>query len=64
MGLFFDINKIDDLTKYETELLSSICNMKVKILCCYNKSDFELSIEHQRRQNLLRAHNDKIVIIT
>ena len=56
MGLFFDINKIDDLTKYETELLSSICNMKVKILCCYNKSDFELSIEHQRRQNLLRAH--------
>src|SRR5919198_4816733 len=52
MGLFFDINKIDDLNKYETELLSSICNMKV---CCYNKSDFELSIEHQRRQNLLRA---------
>jgi hypothetical protein len=64
MGLFFDINRIDDLTKNETELLSSICNMKVKVLCCYNKSDFELSIEHQRQQNLVKAHNNKILLIT
>ena len=62
MGLFFDINKIDDLTKYETELLPSICNMKVKVLCGYNKSDFELLIEHQRQQHLLKAHNNKIIV--
>ncbi|MFL6326125.1 MAG: hypothetical protein ACJ71I_01400, partial [Nitrososphaeraceae archaeon] len=61
MGLFFNINKIDDLTKYETELSSSICNTKAKVLCCYSKSDFELFIEHQRQQNLLKAHNNKII---
>jgi MEDS: MEthanogen/methylotroph, DcmR Sensory domain len=60
MGLFFNLNKIDDLTKYETELSSSICNTKAKVLCCYSKSDFELFIEHQRQQNLLKAHNNKI----
>ena len=63
MGLFFNINKIDDLTKYETELSSSICNTKAKVLCCYSKSDFELFIEHQRQQNLLKAHNNKIIIL-
>jgi hypothetical protein len=63
MGLFFDMNKIDDLTKYETELLSSICNMKVKVLCGYNKSDFELLIERQRQQHFLKAHN-KIIVAT
>jgi hypothetical protein len=64
MGLFFNINKIDDLTKYETELSSSICNMKVKVLCCYNKSDFELFIEYQIQQHLLNAHNNKIILLT
>lgn len=63
MGLFFDMNKIDDLTKYELELLSSIFNMKVKVLCGYNKSDFELLIKHQRQQHLLKAHN-KIIVST
>jgi MEDS: MEthanogen/methylotroph, DcmR Sensory domain len=63
MGLFFNLNKIDDLTKYETELSSSICNTKAKVLCCYSKSDFELFIEHQRQQNLLKAHNNKIIIL-
>ncbi|MFL6424258.1 MAG: MEDS domain-containing protein [Nitrososphaeraceae archaeon] len=60
MALFFNLNKIDDLIKYETELSSSICNTKAKVLCCYSKSDFELFIEHQRQQNLLKAHNNKI----
>jgi lipid A disaccharide synthetase len=63
MGLFFNLNKIDDLIKYETELSSSICNTKAKVLCCYSKSDFELFIEHQRQQNLLKAHNNKIIIL-
>ena len=59
MGLFFDMNKIDDLTKYELELF----NKKVKVLCGYNKSDFELLIKHQRQQHLLKAHN-KIIVST
>ena len=63
MGLFFNINKIDDLTKYETGLSPSICNTKVKVLCCYSKFDFELFIERQRQQNLLEAHNNKIIIL-
>lgn len=29
MGVFFDLNRVHDLIKYETELLSSICDMKV-----------------------------------
>jgi KaiC/GvpD/RAD55 family RecA-like ATPase len=64
MGLFFETNRIDDLTKYETDLLSSIYNMKVKVLCCYEKSDFELFIEHQRQLNLLKAHNNIILVVT
>jgi MEDS: MEthanogen/methylotroph, DcmR Sensory domain len=63
MGLFFDINKIDDLIKYETELSSSICNTKVKVFCGYNKFDFELLIEHQR-QHLLKGHTNKIIVVT
>jgi hypothetical protein len=60
MGLFFDLNRFDDLIKYETELLSSIYDMKVKVLCAYNKTDFEQVTEYQR-QHLLKLHN-KIIL--
>lgn len=60
MGLFFDLNRFDDLIKYETELLSSIYDMKVKVLCAYNKTDFERFTEYQR-QHLLKLHN-KIIL--
>jgi hypothetical protein len=61
MGLFFDLDRIDDLIKYETELSSSIYDMKVKVLCGYNKTDFERLREHQR-QHLLNLHNNKIIL--
>jgi hypothetical protein len=60
MGLFFDLNRFDDLIKYETELLSSIYDMKVKVLCAYNKTDFERFTEYQR-QHLLKIYN-KIIL--
>jgi hypothetical protein len=64
MGLFFHTNKLEDLTKCETELMSSVNNIKVKVWCCYNKSDFDMLIEHQMRQNLLKAHDHKIINIS
>ena len=62
MGLFLHLNRIEDLVKYETELSSSIYNMKVKVLCGYNKTDFERLTEDQK-QHLLNHHN-KIIILT
>jgi hypothetical protein len=56
MGLFFHLNRIEDLIKYEIGLSSSICDMKVKVLCSYNKTDFERLTE-DRKQHLLKHHN-------
>jgi hypothetical protein len=56
MGLFFHLNRIEDLIKYEIGLSSSIYNMKVKVLCSYNKTDFERLTE-DRKQHLLKHHN-------
>ncbi len=61
MGMFVDLNRVNDLIKYESELLSSICDIKVKVLCGYNKTDFEQFIEYQR-QHLLNLHNNKIIL--
>ncbi|HYZ50464.1 MAG TPA: MEDS domain-containing protein, partial [Nitrososphaeraceae archaeon] len=63
MGLFFHTNKLEDLTKCETELMSSVNNTKLKVWCCYNKSDFDMLIEHEMRQNLLKAHDHKVINI-
>jgi hypothetical protein len=56
MGLFFHLNRIEDLIKYEIGLSSSIYDMKVKVLCSYNKTDFERLTE-DRKQHLLKHHN-------
>ena len=56
MGLFFHLNRIADLIKYETDISSSIYNMKIKVLCSYNKTDFEGLSDHQK-QHLLNHHN-------
>jgi hypothetical protein len=56
MGLFFHLNKIEELVRQERELFSSIHNMKVKIFCCYNNSDLKLLTEDQI-QELLNHHN-------
>ena len=60
MGLFFHLNRIEDLIKYETEQSSSIYDMKVKVLCGYNKTDFERLTEEQK-QHLLHHHNKVII---
>ena len=65
MGLFFHPNKFEeDLIKCETELLSSINDIKVKVLCCYNRSDFDMSIEHRMQENLFKAHDNKVINIS
>jgi hypothetical protein len=57
MGIFFHMNKVEELIKHERELLlSSIHNIKVKIFCCYNKADLKLLTE-QQMQELLTNHN-------
>jgi len=60
MGLFFHLKRIEYLIKYETELSSSIYDMKVKMLCGYNKTDFERLTEEQK-QHLLHHHNKVIL---
>ena len=64
MGLFFHPNKFEDLIKCETELLSSINDIKVKVLCCYNRSDFDMLIEHRMQENLFKAHENKVINIS
>jgi hypothetical protein len=60
MGLFFHLNKTEDLIKYETEISSSIYDTKVKVLCSYNKTDIEGLSEYQK-QYLLNHHNKTIL---
>ena len=64
MGLFFHTNKLEDLIKYETELLLSIKHIKVKALCCYNKSDFDTLPEHRMQENLLKTHDNRVINIS
>lgn len=60
IGLFFHLNKIEDLIKYETEISSSIYDKKVKVLCSYNKTDIEGLSDYQKK-DLLNRHN-KIIL--
>ncbi len=62
-GLFFHINKLDDLIKYEAELLPSINDIKAKLLCFYNKSDFDILIEHMQ-EDLFKSHDNKVIDIS
>ena len=59
MGLFFHLNRIDDIIKHETRLFcsssSSIYHNKMKIFCCYTVIDFDLLAENQK-QDLLNGH--------
>jgi hypothetical protein len=59
MGLFFHLNRIENLIKWETELSSSIYATKVRILCNYNKTDFGRLNEDQRKH--LLDHHSKII---
>jgi hypothetical protein len=59
IGLFFYLNRIEDLLKRETAVLLSIHNTKVKIFCCYNIADLRQLTENQK-QDLLNHHNKVI----
>lgn len=60
MGVFFP-NRIEDLIKHETEISTSIQDLKVKIYCVYNKLDFESLREEQRQ--LLDSNHDEIISV-
>jgi len=62
-GLFFHTNKLEDLIKSEAELLSSINDIRVKVLCFYNKSDFDMLTEHRIQEQLFKAHDNKVINI-
>ena len=63
-GLFFHTNKLEDLIKCEAELHSSINDIRVKVLCFYNKSDFDMLTEHRMQENLFKAHDNKVINIS
>jgi hypothetical protein len=60
MGIFFP-NRIEDLIKHETEISTSIQDLRVKIYCVYNKLDFE-SIREEQRQ-LLDGNHTKVISV-
>ncbi len=60
MGIFFP-NRIEDLIKHETEISTSIQDLRVKIYCVYNKLDFE-SIREEQRQ-LLDGNHIKVISV-
>ena len=60
MGIFFP-NRIEDLIKHETEISTSIQDLRVKIYCVYNKLDFE-SIREEQRQLLDGNHTTVISV--
>jgi hypothetical protein len=60
MGIFFP-NRIEDLIKHETEISTSIQDLRVKIYCVYNKLDFE-SIREEQRQ-LLDGNHTRVISV-
>jgi hypothetical protein len=56
MGLFFHLDRLDDLIKWDTELSSSIYAKKVRILCNYSQTDFG-RLNEKQRQHLLESHS-------
>ena len=60
MGVFFP-NRIEDLIKHETEISTSIQDLKVKLYCVYNKLEFE-SLREEQRQLLNSNHNGVISV--
>ena len=60
MGVFFP-DRIEDLIKHETEISTSIQDLKLKIYCVYNKLDFD-SQREEERQLLYSIHNEVISV--
>ena len=60
MGVFFP-NRIEDLIKHETEISTSIQDLRVKIYCSYSKLDF-VSLREEQRNLLVSNHNEVISV--
>ncbi len=58
-GLFFHLNRIEDLILYEKEIFSSASNLNVKIICAYNILDF-VRLNDEQKQLLQSSHNKVI----
>lgn len=55
-GLFFHLNRIEDLILHEKEIFSSASNLNVKIICAYNMLDFA-RLNDEQIQLLQSSHN-------
>ena len=60
-GIFFHLNRIDDLIKHEDMISSTVSYLKVKVNCIYNSNDYE-GLSDGQRQILQSSHN-KIISI-
>jgi hypothetical protein len=57
-GIFFHLNRIDDLIKHEEMIFSTVSN-RVKIICAYNNNDYAHLNDEQKQ--LLQSRHDNIV---
>jgi MEDS: MEthanogen/methylotroph, DcmR Sensory domain len=60
-GIFFHLNRIDDLFKHESMIFSTVSNLRVKIICAYNTTDYEGLNDGQKQ--LLQSSHSKIIPI-
>lgn len=60
-GIFFHLNRIDDLIKHESMISSTVSYLKVKVNCIYNSNDYK-GLSDGQRQILQSSHN-KIISI-
>lgn len=55
-GLFFHLNRIDDLVRHENMVSSTVTNMRIKIICAYNALDF-VRLNDEQKQSLQSLHD-------
>ena len=60
-GIFFHLNRIDDLIKHESLISSTVSHLKVKINCAYNSNDY-VGLNDGQKQ-LLQSDHNKIISI-
>ena len=60
-GIFFHLDRIDDLIKHESMISSTLSNMTVRIICAYNNNDYAHLNEGQK-QLLQYRHNNVVSI--
>lgn len=60
-GIFFHLNRIDDLIKHESMISSTVSHLKVKINCAYNSNDYAGLNDGQKQ--LLQSNHNKIISI-